>query len=107
MSDSDPREKKSEPPSWQTQPKDTATKALEEAAPESSNRWTVLEQAKKFLEDDEVKNASVDKRIAFLERKGLTSEEIQKILDIARNRGATATPPSSVSSYSPNLCAHA
>ena len=83
MSDSDSSPKKAGVPSWQLKPKDTTT-GPEEPAPESS-RETVLAQAKKFLEEDEIKNASTDKKISFLESKGLKSEDIHDLPGITRN----------------------
>jgi hypothetical protein len=96
MSDSDSGQKKPGVPSWQLQLKDTSAKEAEKVAPEPPNRETVIEQAKKFLEEDEVKNESTDKKIAFLESKGLQNEEIQDLLGITRNPEATAPAPSPV-----------
>lgn len=96
MSDSDQGEKKAGVPSWQLQSKPTESKETEERALESSpSRDTVIEQAKKFLEEEEVRNASTDKKIAFLEGKGFKSDEIQELLGVTRNQEATA--PSQVS----------
>jgi hypothetical protein len=64
----------------------------EHTTPESPSRETVIEQAKKFLEEEEVRNASTDKKISFLEGKGLNSEEITELLGITRNQEATAPP---------------
>lgn len=82
MSDSASKPK-SALPSWQVQsvpdspPKDSGADAASPAEPPST--LTVLEQAKKFLEEDEVKNASVEKKVAFLKTKGLTEEEITEL----------------------------
>jgi hypothetical protein len=90
MSDSDQAEKKPGVPSWQLKSKDEHAKAEEKPAPEAPSRETIIQQAKKFLEEDEVRNASTDKKIAFLESKGLRSEEIQDLLGIERNPQASS-----------------
>ncbi|RDW75684.1 hypothetical protein BP5796_06505 [Coleophoma crateriformis] len=96
----DSEDKKPGVPAWQLEasqkPASTPEIAAEPSAsgPESHaepNRATILEQAKKFLEEDEVRNASTDKKIAFLESKGLESQEIQELLGVKRNAEATAS----------------
>jgi hypothetical protein len=49
----------------------------------------LLDQATKFLEDKSIRDASTDRKIAFLESKGLTNDEIQKLLGVSRNASAT------------------
>lgn len=95
MSDSDQGEKKPGVPSWQLKSKDESPKVEEKPVPQPPSRETIIEQAKKFLEEDEVRNASTDKKIAFLESKGLRSEEIQGLLGITRNPEASSevAPP--------------
>jgi len=96
MSDSDSGEKKAGVPSWQTA---TPKKEEEKPATGPESREKVLEQAKKFLEEDEVKDATTDKKVAFLESKGLQGEEIQSLLGVSRNEEASkSTSTSSVSS---------
>ncbi|KAG0646368.1 hypothetical protein D0Z07_8115 [Hyphodiscus hymeniophilus] len=89
MSDSGEAGKKPAVPSWQLNSQSTAPKDAE-PAPESPSRETVIEQARKFLDEDEVRKASTDKKIAFLEGKGLNSEEITELLGVSRNPEATA-----------------
>jgi hypothetical protein len=60
----------------------------------SSSRASIVENARKFLEDEEVKNATTDKKIAFLESKGLDSDEIHELLGISRNTEASNPQPS-------------
>ncbi|KAG4427273.1 hypothetical protein IFR05_017245, partial [Cadophora sp. M221] len=92
MSDSDP-EKKAGIPSWQTKAASESAKPEESLpAQEEQSRETVIAQARKFLEEDEVRDASTDKKIAFLESKGLQNEEIQQLLGITRNTEASNTP---------------
>jgi Pex14 N-terminal domain len=99
MSDSDPDTKKAGVPSWQLKPKDDTLKAeVKEVKDDNSipSRETVIQQAKKFLEEDEVRNSSTDKKIAFLEGKGLRREEIEGLLSITRNLEASSTSSSTV-----------
>ncbi|KAE9375848.1 hypothetical protein N431DRAFT_403859 [Stipitochalara longipes BDJ] len=95
MGDSDPGEKKAGVPSWQLKTKEKSSKEEETPVPESPSRETIIEQAKKFLEEDEVRNASMDKKVAFLESKGLRSEEIQDLLGITKDTEATSETPRS------------
>jgi hypothetical protein len=90
MSDSDPGEKKAGVPSWQLKTKEESAKDEDKPAPESPSRATIIEQAKKFLEEDEVRNASIDKQVTFLESKGLRSEEIQALLGVTKNTEASS-----------------
>jgi len=91
MSDSDP-EKKAGIPAWQTKAASESAKTDETVpAQKEESRETVIAQARKFLEEDEVRDASTDKKIAFLESKGLGNEEIQELLGIARNTEASST----------------
>ncbi|KAL8867381.1 MAG: hypothetical protein Q9174_005703, partial [Haloplaca sp. 1 TL-2023] len=46
-------------------------------------RTLLLEQAAKFLKEDDIRDAPQGKKIAFLQSKGLTEEEIHKLLDLA------------------------
>jgi len=78
-------------PSWQLKPKDE-TPPETDSEPAQISKEDVIEQAKKFLDDDEVRDASTDKKIAFLESKGLESGEIQTLLGVTRNPDATAAP---------------
>jgi hypothetical protein len=99
MSDSDPDTKKAGVPSWQLKSKEATSKVDVKEEKEDTptpNRETVIEQAKKFLEEDEVRNASTDKKIAFLEGKGLRREEIEGLLGITRNEEASSTSSSKV-----------
>lgn len=90
---SDPSEPK--PPSiptWQRQQQPPSPSADDEAQPqtpdtptespsESSSRSNLLQKASKFLEDDEIRAASTERKASFLESKGLTSDEVQRLLD--------------------------
>lgn len=91
--------KKAGVPSWQLKVKVEPAESTEDGKPSEPEpktseprREIVIAQAKKFLEEDEVRNSSTDKKIAFLESKGLKSEEIEALLGVARNTEATSTP---------------
>ena len=58
-----------------------------EAAIASEDRSTLLEEAKKFLEDDAVRNAAPEHKVTFLKSKGVQSEEIQKLLQVNDSQG--------------------
>ncbi len=45
-------------------------------------RFVLLEQASKFLKDIEIKDAPMEKKMAFLRSKGLTDEEVYRLLEI-------------------------
>jgi len=94
MGDSATGQKKPGVPSWQLEAKKPASDAKSEAEmqskPAEEDRKTVIEQAKKFLEEDEVRDASTDKKVAFLESKGLRTEEIHELLGIIGNPEASA-----------------
>lgn len=92
MSDSDPMEKKAAVTSWQQELKETTPTEADSEAPVTPNRVGIIEQAKKFLEQDDVQNESTDKKIAFLEGKGLKTDEIQSLLGVSRNIEASALP---------------
>src|SRR5271167_3546719 len=96
MDDSGQDRKKSGMSSWQLKSKGSGTKDTEKPT-KSPGRETFIEQAKQFLEKDEVRNASTDKKIAFLESKGLRSEEIQDLLRMTPNPEASAPAASQVS----------
>jgi len=96
-------------PSWQVQ---STTKTTTEGVPKDddqssaasdvASRTLILENARKFLEEDEVKDTTTDKKIAFLESKGLNSEEIHELLGISRNREASNPDPQVYCKSSPN-----
>lgn len=91
MGDSDGKQKPLGIPSWQksTEP----SKGAEEASSTPDSREEVVAQARRFLDDDEVKDASREKKIAFLESKGLQKEEIETLL--GGNSTTSEAPPSS------------
>lgn len=106
---SDPKEKSI--PQWQRQeaakdpkepPKESEKPAYEEKPPPS--RATLLEQAAKFLEAEDVRDAPTERKIAFLESKGLTNEEIHKLLGISRNTDPVTRPIAPAKPADPKVC---
>ncbi|OJJ01581.1 hypothetical protein ASPVEDRAFT_41177 [Aspergillus versicolor CBS 583.65] len=88
MSDSD---SKRSIPQWQRQ--HSSPPPASDGSKDADNdvdRSTLLEQASKFLQDDSIRDASTDRKIAFLESKGLTAPEIDNVLGVSRNPEASA-----------------
>ena len=80
-------------PSWQRQQQSPEIASTAERSDQSSqasseapSRTALLDKASKFLGDDEIREASSERKISFLEGKGLTNEEIQKLLGLSRNK---------------------
>ncbi|PGH23517.1 hypothetical protein AJ80_02471 [Polytolypa hystricis UAMH7299] len=89
--------KKSSIPSWQLPSGSTTPKPTTENEPDKSDQSpedTLLEQASRFLQEESIRDAPTDKKIAFLESKGLTNENIDKLLGVSRNLDASAPTPS-------------
>ena len=59
----------------------------------TSTRATLVDQASKFLENEEIRDSSTGRKIEYLESKGLTNEEIHNLLGVSKNIEATTTPP--------------
>ena len=53
---------------------------VSEATTAPEDRSTLLQEARKFLEDEHVRGAAPEHKLAFLKSKGVQSEEIQKLL---------------------------
>lgn len=62
----------------------------------SSNLWKLITNQTPVLQDPSVANAPVEKRIAFLQSKNLTQEEI----DVSLARAASDDPSQAVPQYS-------
>ncbi|ESZ97127.1 hypothetical protein SBOR_2485 [Sclerotinia borealis F-4128] len=91
MSDSDDKPEKPGVPAWQLKKEEEKPSDSLEEPLEAPNKTTVLEQARKFLDEDEVKDASTDKKVAFLESKGLDENDIQELLGVSRKDEASNT----------------
>ncbi|KAI9367291.1 peroxisomal membrane anchor protein conserved region-domain-containing protein [Aspergillus egyptiacus] len=94
---SDSEDPKPSIPAWQ---RSSSTNSSASASPASDNkdgkdaatdRTQLLEQATVFLQDDSIRDAPTDRKIAFLESKGLTSAEIDSLLGVSRNPEATSS----------------
>ncbi|XXG97552.1 hypothetical protein Hte_003857 [Hypoxylon texense] len=91
MSDSEDSEKPLTPSSQQSE-------SQSEVASDASNPQNAdltdktLEKARKFLQDEKVKNSSVEKVTKFLESQGLDSTQIQKLLEEFEQDTQDATP---------------
>ena len=85
--------KKPSIPSWQVQHQPSKNDTTKESSKPSAgaddqpstDRQSLLDDASKFLEEESIRNAPIDRKIAFLESKGLTNDEIQKLLGVTRN----------------------
>ena len=87
-------------PAWQQRQNNaTSDQTTSNPSPNSddqstaSERSTLLEQASKFLEDESIRDASTDRKISFLESKGLRNDEIQTLLGVSRNTEASSDTP--------------
>ncbi|KAG2413419.1 hypothetical protein HFD88_002608 [Aspergillus terreus] len=96
MSDAKP---KPSIPQWQQQQQEqqqqqqqppSATSSTSPSSDDTSSRATLVEQASKFLQDDSIRDAPLDRKISFLESKGLRNDEIEGLLGVARNPEATS-----------------
>jgi len=73
-------------PSWQRNDSTTSDPLQDTTSPSSDNvatletREALLKQATKFLEDEDIRNAPVERRTSFLKSKGLTEHEISHLL---------------------------
>ena len=86
-------------PQWQRQ---EAAKPPEKSAkePEKSDheekpppsRASLLDQAAEFLEAKDIRDAPTERKISFLESKGLTNEEVHRLLGVSRNTDHVTEP---------------
>ncbi|KAJ5702197.1 hypothetical protein N7488_009745 [Penicillium malachiteum] len=65
-----------------------------DVAPAPTSREDLINQATRFLEDESIHDSSTDRKVAFLESKGLNAEEIQQLLGVSRNLEATSSSAS-------------
>ncbi|KAI9869513.1 MAG: hypothetical protein M1813_000302 [Trichoglossum hirsutum] len=88
MSDSEPSHKKTvSAPQWQQKPPAGTSSATQSSTTSatSASRTKLLEQASKFLESGEIREAPTSRKVTFLESKGLTNEEVQQLPGVSRN----------------------
>ncbi|KAJ6128630.1 Peroxisome membrane anchor protein Pex14p N-terminal [Penicillium samsonianum] len=92
----DDTSKSSSIPSWQ-RPNKTAEESpspTSDDAPAttaSTSRQALLDQASKFLEDESIRDAPTERKVSFLESKGLSSDDIEQVLGISRNAEASSS----------------
>ena len=75
-----------EPVSEQQPEADAAPAPAAEAEESTDSRWqsedtTLLEQASRFLDDPTIRDAPREKKVAFLESKGVKADEIEQLLE--------------------------
>lgn len=92
MSDSEEERAKVGAPAWQlnNKNKEDASASRTTHEPPTTNA-TTIEQARRFLEEDEVKNASAERKMAFLKTKGLRRSDIQELLGASSHEQASDT----------------
>lgn len=84
-------------PDWQqafkqSQQQNPPTSSDDQPASEQSTaELPLLEQAQKFLEEESIRNAPRERKVAFLEQKGVQADDIEKLL----GPGETSTAPTS------------
>ncbi|KAI1381364.1 peroxisomal membrane anchor protein conserved region-domain-containing protein [Hypoxylon crocopeplum] len=88
-------------PSWQQ------SQAQEEAAPETSHYQkadatdVTLDQARKFLRDESVRNSSIEKKTEFLKNKGLDDTQVQTLLEETEQDTQASNPPPTTNKSAP------
>lgn len=85
MSD-DSKPKSQTLPSWQQTGQDEKDEPREQSSTGSDvgdTRSDLKARAAKFLDEEQIRNASTERKIEFLERKGLDHDEIQELLGAA------------------------
>lgn len=109
MGDANDNTKNTGTPSWQQSIATSNTPA--EPLPHEHNEDSSLETARRFLEDDQVRDASMEDKEKFLETKGLSKHIIKQLTQpsssnavVASNTTTTQTPiPSTPSPSSPSF----
>ncbi|KAI9759997.1 MAG: hypothetical protein M4579_001934 [Chaenotheca gracillima] len=96
----DPKDQKPSIPQWQRQlvqepsAKDSTSESSEGAEAPPTSRADLIAQASRFLEEDDIRNAPNERKVTFLESKGLTQEEIGGVLATASKTDTVANPKS-------------
>lgn len=83
-------------PSWQQ----AASKPAEDSDSRASTPESVLEQARRFLQDETVRDSSREKKVEFLKSKGLEKTDITGLLDELGE--TTPQPPASTPQETPS-----
>ncbi|KAJ6072757.1 hypothetical protein N7467_010842 [Penicillium canescens] len=88
---------KSSIPSWQRASStaggspSSAPSSDDAPAPSTTSREDLLAQASKFLEDESIKDEPTDRKVTFLESKGLSPEDIQQVLGVSLGAEASSS----------------
>ncbi|KAL8835669.1 MAG: hypothetical protein Q9176_006790 [Flavoplaca citrina] len=77
-------------PDWQheeaasssTEDPKRGSETADAAEPPPPPRASIIEQASRFLNEDDIKDAPRERKIAFLRSKGLTEEEVSRLLEL-------------------------
>ena len=76
-------------PSWQRQePSDAPSPALQQSSQgsneesASTDRASLIEKATRFLQDDDIRDAPIERKQYFLESKGLKEDEVRNLLEM-------------------------
>ncbi|KAL8703148.1 MAG: hypothetical protein Q9201_003652 [Fulgogasparrea decipioides] len=87
-----PKSRKARIPDWQQEgapappeASDQDSESPEKHADPPPPRTVLLRQASKFLKEDEIKDAPAERKVAFLQSKGLTEEETHRLLEEPSN----------------------
>ncbi|KAK6385755.1 hypothetical protein LTS17_001327 [Exophiala oligosperma] len=86
-------------PAWQqksyTDAQQSSTSDQATDVSSSSSELPLLEQARKFLEEESIRDASRERKVAFLEQKGLTADQIEQLLSPKQEEEASSSSSSS------------
>ena len=99
MSD-DPKSESQAIPSWQQKGQDEKDEPAEQSSIGSDagdTRSDLKARAASFLDHEEIRNASTERKIEFLSRKGLDNDEVQELLGAAESRDEKQVAPPVVS----------
>ncbi|RAK85880.1 peroxisomal membrane anchor protein [Aspergillus costaricaensis CBS 115574] len=105
MADSKP--KPSSIPSWQqpnsaSNPNTDNSESTSSPTSDDTSRSALIEQAAKFLEDESIRDAPTDRKVTFLQSKGLREDEINTLLDISTTPKASDTTEEEEKTASPD-----
>ncbi|GAQ35066.1 hypothetical protein AtubIFM55763_010233 [Aspergillus tubingensis] len=102
MADSKP--KPSSIPSWQqpSNPNNDNSESTSSPTSDDTSRSTLIEQAAKFLEDESIRDAPTDRKVTFLQSKGLREDEINTLLGISSTPKASDTTEEEEKTASPD-----
>ena len=77
-------------PAWQQQQQQQSVPDLREKPQQSGSKAELVEQAAKFLQDESIAGESTERKAEFLKSKGLSSDQIEGLLDSSATKLKTA-----------------